>query len=96
MKGECVHGVDLTGFCSDCKSAKFAKPADAVNHPAHYTAGDIECIDAIAAALGPDGFNAFLRGQILKYAWRCGLKDSALQDAQKAAWYAGKLVEVLA
>ncbi|MBQ9009305.1 MAG: DUF3310 domain-containing protein, partial [Clostridia bacterium] len=26
-------------------------PHDAVNHPAHYTAGGVECIDAIEAAL---------------------------------------------
>ena len=26
--------------------------SDSVNHPAHYTDGDIECIDAIKAALG--------------------------------------------
>lgn len=25
---------------------------DNVNHPAHYTAGRIECIDALAAATG--------------------------------------------
>lgn len=24
--------------------------SDSVNHPAHYTGGDIECIDAIKAA----------------------------------------------
>ena len=27
---------------------------DVVNHPSHYTQGDIECIDAIKAALGEE------------------------------------------
>ncbi len=68
---------------------------DPVNRPSHYTQGGIECIDAIAAALGNDGFIAFLRGQIIKYTWRLGLKDIATQDAAKAVWYANKLTEAL-
>ncbi len=69
--------------------------SDPVNHPFHYTSGAIECIDAIASALGHDGFVAFLRGQVIKYNWRCGLKDSAEQDAAKAAWYAARLHRAL-
>lgn len=69
--------------------------SDPVNHPSHYTAGKVECIDAIEAALGRDGFIAFLRGQVIKYNWRCGLKDDAAQDAGKARWYADRLVTVL-
>jgi hypothetical protein len=68
---------------------------DLVNHPSHYTQGKIECIDAIESALGPDGFIAYLRGQIIKYTWRLGLKDAALQDAQKAAWYQDKLSKAI-
>lgn len=68
---------------------------NAVHHPAHYTSGKVECIDAIEAALGRDGFIAFLRGQVIKYNWRLGLKDAPAQDAAKAVWYADKLVEVL-
>lgn len=29
--------------------------SDSVNHPAHYTSGDIECIDAIPLALPAEG-----------------------------------------
>ena len=73
------------------------KPAgDPVNHPAHYTQGPIECIDAIAAALGHDAFIEFLRGQVIKYMWRLGRKGDALQDAEKGTWYASRLVEELA
>ena len=70
--------------------------SDLVDHPPHYTAGEIECIDAIASALGHDGYVAFLRGQVIKYTWRLGRKDCALQDARKAAWYQAKLIEALA
>jgi hypothetical protein len=70
--------------------------ADQVNHPPHYNQGGIECIDAIEAALGRDGFIAFLRGQVLKYQWRLGHKDAASQDAAKAHWYSDRLVKLLA
>lgn len=70
--------------------------SDPVNSPSHYTqSGDIECIDAIRAALGHIGFVAFLRGQVIKYTWRLGLKDDAAQDAAKARWYADRLVAEL-
>lgn len=65
-----------------------------IDHPPHYCQGDIECIDAIAAALG-DGFADYLRGAILKYAWRLPHKGASVEDAKKLAWYAARLVEVL-
>lgn len=68
---------------------------DMVNQPPHYTQGDVECIDAIRSALGEEGFVAFLRGQVIKYTWRLGLKGDAAEDAKKAAWYQAKLIEVL-
>jgi len=69
--------------------------SDPINQPAHYTSGNIECIDAIASALGNEGFAAFLRGQVMKYTWRLGMKDAPAQDAAKAEWYARKLRDVL-
>jgi len=65
--------------------------SDPVNHPAHYTQGGVECVDAIAAALGPEGFRAFLRGQVLKYVWRGPHKGQEAQDYAKAAWYLERL-----
>lgn len=38
--------------------------------PPHYTVGDIETIDAIRAALTPEEFRGFCKGNILKYVWR--------------------------
>ena len=55
----------------------------------HYREGDIECIDAIRAALTPEEFRGFCKGNIIKYTWRerakGGDKDLIkLQDY--AAW----------
>jgi hypothetical protein len=38
--------------------------------PPHYTKGGIECIDAIRAALTPEEFRGFCKGNVLKYIWR--------------------------
>lgn len=64
--------------------------SDPIN-PGHYRAGEVECIDAIASALSPAEFRGYLRGQIIKYTWRLGLKGSAEVDAEKALWYAKML-----
>lgn len=72
-----------------------AAEVDHVNHPPHYNQGGVECIDAIEAALGPEGFVAWLRGTVIKYQWRLGLKDVPAQDAAKAHWYSDRLVAAL-
>jgi len=64
---------------------------DFVNHPPHYKQGDIECIDAIKAALG-DGYKYYLQGSIIKYIWRFEHKENAVQDLQKSSWYLDKLI----
>ena len=67
---------------------------DNINHPPHYTQGGIECIDAIKAMLGKDGFVAFLRGQILKYNWRV-LHKNGREDIEKLGWYQQRLLKEL-
>lgn len=59
---------------------------NAITEPEHY-AGQIECIDAIRAALGDDAFIAYCRANALKYVWRAGRKGPALGDIQKARVY---------
>jgi len=63
--------------------------ADPVNHPPHYNAGEIECIDAIRAALGREGFIAYCRGNAIKYLWRCEHKGG-VEDIHKAEWYVNR------
>lgn len=66
---------------------------DNVNHPAHYTAGGIECIDAIASALmcQKDPMQAWLTGQVLKYMWRWPLKNGK-ENLRKARFYLDRLI----
>ena len=70
-----------------------SNPADMVHHPPHYTAGGVECIDAIESALGAEGFRAYLRGQVMKYLWRATRKGAERQDYQKAMFYLTRLLE---
>lgn len=75
------------------KSSRKQAEHDNVNHPAHYTAGGIECIDAIAAALTcqTDPMHAWLTGQVLKYMWRWPLKNG-LEDLKKARFYLDRMI----
>lgn len=70
-----------------------------VNEPPHYASADpaveLECIDAVRAALGREQFIGYLRGVILTYQWRLGRKFDAQEDNAKTAWYVAKLQEVL-
>lgn len=60
--------------------------------PNHYTNGNIECIDAIRAALSPDEFRGFCKGNVLKYIWREQYKGGDV-DVKKARAYIGYLLE---
>lgn len=64
---------------------------DMVNQPPHYTAGEIECIDAIAAALTPEEFRGYCKGNALKYIWREKHKGGD-EDLKKATWYMDRSV----
>jgi len=63
-----------------------------VDHPAHYNAGNIECIDAIEEAVkGLDGKEAFAIGNAIKYLWRWKRKGGK-EDLKKAVWYINRLI----
>ena len=64
---------------------------DPVNHPAHYTRGGIECIDAIKASMSPAEFRGFLKGNAMKYIWRYDAKGKPVEDLDKAMWYLTRL-----
>ncbi len=66
---------------------------DAVNSPAHYTSGGIECIDCIKAALG-ENFIGFLIGNVFKYCYRYRNKNG-LEDLKKAQWYLNRAIKEL-
>ena len=79
--------------CLTCGNYSNWKPdEDDVNHPAHYTQGGIECIDAIRAALTPEEWRGYLKGNCLKYIWRERGKGGN-KDIEKAEWYIRRLLE---
>lgn len=64
---------------------------DKVNHPAHYTQGAVECIDALEASMTPEEFRGYLKGCQMKYVWRYQMKGG-VEDLRKARWYLDKLI----
>lgn len=66
---------------------------DNVNHPNHYQ-GDIETVDYIKDKLTDEEFRGFVKGNVLKYVSREGLKNGD-EDLKKSNWYLNKLIEVL-
>ena len=56
--------------------------SNSVDHPSHYTKhpSGIECIE-ITEHMG------FCLGNAIKYIWRADLKQNAIEDLEKAAWY---------
>lgn len=58
------------------------KNSDPVNHPSHYTRGNIEVIDFIE----DQGFDYHI-GNAVKYLSRAGLKNDEIEDLNKAIWY---------
>ncbi len=63
---------------------------DQIN-PDHYKQGGIECIDAIEAALTPEEFRGYCKGNIIKYTWRERMKGEAVSLC-KAQWYLRRLL----
>ena len=71
------------------------KEEDNVNHPAHYTQGGIECIEAIKASMTASEFRGYLKGNAMKYMWRYQLKNG-VEDLRKAQWYLNRLIGEMA
>lgn len=66
-------------------------PQDNVNNPKHYNAGTIECIQAIEAALTPEEFRGYCKGNAIKYVWR-ELHKGGNESLEKATWYLNRVV----
>lgn len=99
MKTSCVFAGcnypegDCSGACENLRAGPEVKKlaSDDINHPAHYTAGKVECIDAIEAALTPEEYRGYLKGNILKYTWRERQKEGD-KAMGKARWYLERLL----
>ena len=67
---------------------------DMVNHPPHYTQGEIECIEAIKYIndkLHTEGYEGYCLGNFIKYIWRCNFKNG-WEDIDKAIFYLNELL----
>ena len=67
-------------------------PSDSVNHPSHYTFGDIEVIDYIRDKLTPEEFQGYCNGNVLKYISRWRHKGG-VEDLKKADVYLCWMIE---
>ena len=65
---------------------------DLVNHPSHYTTGEIEVINYIRDKLGCSEFTGYCIGNVIKYASRWRHKGG-VQDLEKAKVYLGWAIE---
>jgi hypothetical protein len=90
VKAEKPTTIELLRLPKKVLNEQARSAIDMVNQPPHYTAGGIECIDAIRAALTPEEFRGFCKGNAIKYSWREKLKGGD-EDLKKAAWYLAKV-----
>lgn len=76
----------------DRLSREHTKTNDPVNHPAHYTDGQIEVIDFIEDKKLP-----YHLGNVIKYICRAGKKDpgKTVEDLQKASWYLNRYIRYI-
>ena len=74
------------------KNQLASNPDDPVNHPSHYTSGDIEVLDAIE-----DWKLGYHLGQVVKYVARSGKKDPSkeVEDLKKAQFYLNREISRL-
>ncbi len=79
-------GYELTGASEDAPLPLVV--VDTVNHPSHYTQhpSGVECIEITRHM----GFNL---GNAIKYIWRADLKNDAIEDLKKAAFYINDEIE---
>ena len=94
MFREDTHGANKDQFAHLNDLPLVSEKYDNVQRPAHYNQSGIECIDAIAASMTPDEFQAYLKGNVQKYLWRYQHKNG-VEDCRKAQWYLDRLVKEL-
>ena len=71
----------------------WTKESCPVENPAHYNTGSIEAIEGIEASMSPEEFKGYLKGNMMKYAWRYDYKGNPVEDLRKAKWYLERLIE---
>ena len=75
-------GLTIEKVIADKSPNRIINQCDDINHPSHYTQGNIEVIDYIE-----DKKLGYRLGNVVKYVSRAGHKDDAIKDLKKARWY---------
>ena len=70
------------------------KEHDNVNHPSHYEAGKLECIDGMIETQGIEATKNFCVCNAFKYIYRHNMKNGE-EDLRKAKWYLDKYMELI-
>ena len=89
-----LPSTQVEPILSAVESERDRTAQDMVNSPDHYTAGGVETIDSIQASMLRGEFQAYCRGNAIKYLSRAGRKGPAREDIRKAVWYLEKWLEV--
>ena len=93
--GQCVDQISLLDPIQEAPGHELHEvPNDKVDHPNHYQAGGLECIDVMEQLYGSEAVESWIKLTIFKYIWRADKKDGA-QDVDKIRGYSEKLVEML-
>ena len=91
--GEDMDYWEISDIYREAETVPVVTERDAVNHPSHYTAGGIECIEALKAATTRlTGIEAVCTANAIKYLWRWKDKNGA-EDIRKAIWYCERLLK---
>jgi hypothetical protein len=67
---------------------------DTVNHPKHYTQGNIETIEYMESTLTTEEFCGGCKMNVIKYVSREKHKNG-VEDLKKARWYLDRLIQYL-
>lgn len=67
---------------------------DPVHHPAHYTQGGVDCLDAIRASMSQEEWYGYCKGNAIKYLWRYRHKHGK-EDLEKSKFYLCQLLGCL-
>lgn len=93
LPSEQMEKFSLEDYFKGLNKVTMADDKDMVNSPAHYTKGDIECIEAIAQVVKDlDGMEAMCTGNAIKYLWRWKHKNG-VEDLKKAVWYLQRMID---
>lgn len=93
--GYCMSDTDKDRLQERCDliDSESLEPAEKVDHPEHYKAGEYECIDVMIAVFGVNAVRIFCLLNAFKYMFRCN-KKNGVEDINKATWYLKKHAEL--